>query len=163
MPLQNESFHSPQSPPAICPCEKVAPTTLQCSPPAADSSPTSMDDLQRVLEKTRSSEKGYSFSHAPSWDFIPRLIPNDTSTVRGRVVIFSTITNTFTLRTVGPAMTLRYLLLVSPQCRIYQMPIKPFEGKVDLGKAGVRIGEGLVDKMVKQLPRKVVTMRIWGW
>ncbi len=43
------------------------------------------------------------------------------------------------------------------------MPIRAFVKKVDLSMAGVRVGEGLVDGLVKVLPRSVVAMRVLGW
>lgn len=42
------------------------------------------------------------------------------------------------------------------------MPIKKFDVKVDLRDVGVRVGEGKVDEFVRELPAKVVLMRLMG-
>lgn len=42
------------------------------------------------------------------------------------------------------------------------MPIKKFDAKIDLRDAGVRVGEGQVDELVKELPAKVVLLRVMG-
>lgn len=43
------------------------------------------------------------------------------------------------------------------------MPIGAFAKKVDLGEVGVKVGEGQVDEVVKELPTIVVVMRVLGW
>ena len=43
------------------------------------------------------------------------------------------------------------------------MPIPMFTTKVDLNEVGVKVGEGRIDELVKDLPAKVVMMRVLGW
>ena len=42
------------------------------------------------------------------------------------------------------------------------MTIPIFAKKVDLGEAGVKVGEGQVVNVVKELPASVVLMRVLG-
>jgi hypothetical protein len=118
---------------------------------------------QPAKDNSYPAARDISYPLAPSFDFIPRLVPNPATSVRGRVVIFNTLTNTFTLRTLGSGMTLRSVILNSSRYRIHNVPIRAFENKVDLREAGVRVGEGQVDGVIKELPRSVVVMRMLGW
>lgn len=43
------------------------------------------------------------------------------------------------------------------------VPIRLFKGKVDLRAVSVKVGEGQVDELTKELPRLVVVMRVLGW
>jgi hypothetical protein len=113
--------------------------------------------------KIHPMENSSSTPSESRFDSLPKLVFNPATQVRGRVVIFNTLTNTFTVHMLGPTLTLRSIVLRSPQHRIHCMPIRAFVKKVDLSMAGVRVGEGLVDGLVKVLPRSVVAMRVLGW
>ena len=168
---KHEGLLTPQSSPAHQTKDKLditSPTTpgsprTPSSLAPIGSHPASTEALLHAPKKAHFPAKDSSFPPAPSLDFPPRLIPNNTNTVRGRVVIFNTLTNEFTLRTVGPAMTLRSVALTSPRHRIHQMPIRAFEARVNLGEVGVRVGEGRIEDVVQVLPRMVVAMRVLGW
>lgn len=44
----------------------------------------------------------------------------------------------------------------------FAVQIRKFDAKVDLRDAGVRVGEGQVNELVKELPAKVVLLRMMG-
>lgn len=87
----------------------------------------------------------------------PVLIPSIESDHYGKIVIFDTAINDFYCRagSVGSAST--------PFMPSHRISIPKFATKIDLGEAGVQVGEGQVEELVRNLPKRVVWLRLWGW
>jgi hypothetical protein len=93
----------------------------------------------------------------------PNTNTDNDANVSGKILIFSIAANAFTYRTLTAGTSLKSVVFTSSRLRVCSMRIPMFATKVDLSKVGVKVGEGQVDGLVKELPAKVVLMRVLGW
>jgi hypothetical protein len=93
----------------------------------------------------------------------PHLYKHPDQNIIGKVIVFSTYDNTLSFVTLDPIITLRIALMLTPGDVLQSMKIGVFQGTVDLKEAGVRVGEGAVHGLVKELPLEVMLMRVLGW
>lgn len=85
--------------------------------------------------------------------------PNPIIKKNKEIVVFDTITNTFSFRTLTPD---KPFIMTSHLHNVRHIPIPKSKTKVDLRPGGVREGEGMVDNVIKRLPKTVVMMRLFG-